>query len=337
MENTEIVTAMKSAMAEHQHVCECYRTAATAIVDMGRSLKNIRDYKMYIALGHESFKDYLESNGDYTFKERQAYTYIKLYEDNSTKFLEEHASLGVTKLDLLSKLPEYEREEFADSHDLGGMTVEEIKKLVKEKQALGEQLTFLEEEKKEQSESAETLKAELEELKAKLKEVESRPIEVVKREPDEEEIEKMKLAIRQELRAKHMKELDNLKNINREALANEKELRERAVKQAEKQTEIVRAQAVKEVEAKYEAALAEAKKEAEEADHAKAELERKVKSGNADEARVALKIIFENVQKSLSEFLERINDIEDETTKSKFCTVTSKWLRQAADDLEIPG
>lgn len=337
MENTEIVTTMKSAMAEHQHVCECYITAATAIVDMGRSLKNIRDHKMYIALGHESFKDYLESNGDYTFKERQAYTYIKLYEDNSTKFLEEHASLGVTKLELLSKLPEYEREEFADSHDLGGMTVEEVKKLIKEKQALGEQLTFLEEEKKEQSESVETLKAELEELKVKLKEVERRPIEVVKREPDEEEIEKMKLAIRQELHTEHMKELDNLKNINREALANEKELRERAVEQAEKQTEIVRAQAVKEVEAKYEAALAEAKKEAEEADRAKAELERKVKSGNADEARVALKIIFENVQKSLQEFLERINDIEDEAMKSKFRTVTSKWLRQAADDLEIPG
>ena len=59
-------------MAEHQHICECYRTAATAIVEMGRSLKNIRDYKLYISLGYESFKNYLESNGDYTFKERQA-------------------------------------------------------------------------------------------------------------------------------------------------------------------------------------------------------------------------------------------------------------------------
>lgn len=92
MENTEITVSMKTAMAEHQHICECYRTAATAIVEMGRSLKNIRDYKLYIALGYESFKNYLESNGDYTFKERQAYTYIKLYEDNSTKFLKEHAS-----------------------------------------------------------------------------------------------------------------------------------------------------------------------------------------------------------------------------------------------------
>ena len=78
MENTEITVSMKTAMAEHQHICECYRTAATAIVEMGRSLKNIRDYKLYIALGYESFKNYLESNGDYTIKERQAYTYIKL-------------------------------------------------------------------------------------------------------------------------------------------------------------------------------------------------------------------------------------------------------------------
>ena len=71
MENTEITVSMKTAMVEHQHICECYRTAATAIVEMGRSLKNIRDYKLYTALGYESFKNYLESNGDYTFKEHR--------------------------------------------------------------------------------------------------------------------------------------------------------------------------------------------------------------------------------------------------------------------------
>lgn len=218
MENTEITVSMKTAMVEHQHICECYRTAATAIVEMGRSLKNIRDYKLYIALGYESFRDYLESNGDYTFKERQAYTYIKLYEDNSTKFLAEHASIGVTKLELLSKLPEYEREEFADTHDLGGMTVEEVKKLIKEKQALGEQLTFLEEEKKEQTESAESLRAELEELRERLKQAEDKPIEVVKRDLDEEEIDKIRLSIRQELHAEHMKELNSLKKSSREAV-----------------------------------------------------------------------------------------------------------------------
>ena len=65
----------------------------------------------------------------------------------------------------------------------------------------------------------------------------------------------------------------------------------------------------------------------------KAELEKKLKSGNADEARAVLKIIFENVQKGLTEFIEKINDIEDPQTKEKFITVTSKWLRQASDDL----
>lgn len=325
MENTEITVSMKTAMVEHQHICECYRTAATAIVEMGRSLKNIRDYKLYTALGYESFKNYLESNGDYTFKERQAYTYIKLYEDNSTKFLEEHASIGVTKLELLSKLPEYEREEFADTHDLGGMTVEEVKKLIKEKQALGEQLTFLEEERKEQTESAESLRAELEELREKLK-----PIEVVKRDLDEEEIDKIRLSIRQELHAEHMKELNSLKKSSREAVKAAEAEKDNVLKEA--QTE--RDNAVKEAVAKYETALSKAKAEAEEADHAKAELEKKLKSGNADEARVALKIIFENVQKGLTEFIEKINDIEDPQTKEKFITVTSKWLRQAADDLE---
>lgn len=307
MENTEITVSMKTAMVEHQHICECYRTAATAIVEMGRSLKNIRDYKLYTALGYESFKNYLESNGDYTFKERQAYTYIKLYEDNSTKFLEEHASIGVTKLELLSKLPEYEREEFADTHDLGGMTVEEVKKLIKEKQALGEQLTFLEEEKKEQTESAESLRAEIEELR-----------------------EKLRLSIRQELHAEHMKELNSLKKSSREAVKAAEAEKDNALKEA--QTE--RDNAVKEAVAKYETALSKAKAEAEEADHAKAELEKKLKSGNTNEARVALKIIFENVQKGLTEFIEKINDIEDPQTKEKFITVTSKWLRQAADDLE---
>ena len=330
MENTEITVSMKTAMVEHQHICECYRTAATAIVEMGRSLKNIRDYKLYTALGYESFKNYLESNGDYTFKERQAYTYIKLYEDNSTKFLEEHASIGVTKLELLSKLPEYEREEFADTHDLGGMTVEEVKKLIKEKQALGEQLTFLEEEKKEQTESAESLRAEIEELREKLKQAEDKPIEVVKRDLDEEEIDKIRLSIRQELHAEHMKELNSLKKSSREAVKAAEAEKDNALKEA--QTE--RDNAVKEAVAKYETALSKAKAEAEEADHAKAELEKKLKSGNTNGARVALKIIFENVQKGLTEFIEKINDIEDPQTKEKLITVTSKCLRQAADDLE---
>ncbi len=330
MENTEITVTMKSAMAEHQHICECYRTAATAIVDMGRSLKNIRDYKLYITLGYKSFKDYLESNGDYTFKERQAYTYIKLYEDNSTKFLEEHASIGVTKLELLSKLPEYEREEFADTHDLGGMTVEEVKKLIKEKQALGEQLTFLEEEKKVQTESAEVLRAEIEELKEKLKQSESKPIEVVKRDLDDDEIEKIKLSIRQELHADHIKELNELKKSNRKAVNEIKEEKEKAIKQAEAE----RDDAVKKAVEKYENALSKAKEEAERADRDKEELEKKLRSGNAEEARIALKIIFENVQKGLSEFIEKINDIEDPQTKERFIKVTSSWLRQAAADLE---
>ena len=132
------------------------------------------------------------------------------------------------------------------------------------------------------------------------------------------------------LHAEHMKELNALKKSSREAVKAAEAEKDNVLKEAQAE----RDNAVKEAVAKYETALSKAKAEAEEADHAKAELEKKLKSGNADEARVALKIIFENVQKGLTEFIEKINDIEDPQTKEKFITVTSQWLRQAADDLE---
>lgn len=113
------------------------------------------------------------------------------------------------------------------------MTVEEVKKLIKEKQALGEQLTFLEEEKKEQTESAESLRAEIEELREKLKQAEDKPIEVVKRDLDEEEIDKIRLSIRQELHAEHMKELNALKKSSREAVKAAEAEKDNALKEAQ--------------------------------------------------------------------------------------------------------
>lgn len=98
-----------------------------------------------------------------------------------------------------------------------------------------------------------------------------------------------------------MKELNSLKKSSREAVKAAEAEKDNALKEA--QTE--RDNAVKEAVAKYETALSKAKAEAEEADHAKAELEKKLKSGNTNEARVALKIIFENVQKGLTEFIEK--------------------------------
>ena len=338
-EDEAISEDFRTAIVMHQHICECYRTAATAIVEMGKSLKEIRDKKLFVKLGYETFAEYLENNGDYTFKERQAYTYIKLYEDNSTKFLEQNASLGVTKLELLSKIPGYEREEFVEKNDLAGMTVEQIKKLIKEHQQMGEQLSLFEAEMETIKENSQdelnstkdalnkalaeikelkknnsdvkthffdkenelkSANKEIEKLQSELDDMKAKPVDVAVREPDESEIAKIKKELQDEIQTQYNKEIEKLKENQ------------------QKQIDAVKSEYADKIKS------FESDKQA---------LENKLKSGNADEAKIALKLIFEDVQKNINEFIEKIKVIEDETVQNKYFNGVKVWLSTIINDL----
>ncbi len=332
MQEISVNLNYRNALVTHQHICECYKTAAVSLMDMAKSLKKMRDGKLYIELGFESFGDYVEHNEDYSFKERQAYTYISCYEKLGEAFLQSNANLGITKLELLTKLDTFDRAEIAEDNDLAGMTVDEVKQLIADKQALGEQLSMFQQEKAAQADTADELKkaqAEIEQLKSRLEdekenyqslndkdadiindlqkridELEKKPVEVAVQKPSKEEIDKIKETERKKLEKAKQKEIDELKAEQEKQIAKLKEEHELALKTERDQ-----------------AAMREA------------QLEKKVKSSNSEEAVIALKIIFEDTQKNVTTFLDKINDLQNEDDKTKFKAGAKKWLTSIVEKL----
>ena len=332
MQEISVNLKYRNALVTHQHICECYKTAAVSLMDMAKSLKRMRDEKLYTELGYESFGDYVEHNEDYSFKERQAYTYISCYEKLGEAFLQSNANLGITKLELLTKLDTFDRAEIAEDNDLAGMTVDEVKQLIADKQALGEQLSMFKAEKEAQADTADELKkaqAEIEQLKSRLEdaqenyddqstkdaerikelqleldELEKKPVEVAVQQPSKEEIDKIKETERKKLEKAKQKEIDELKAEQEKQLAQLRQEHEQALTAQREQ-----------------------------ASAREAALEKKIKGNNSDEAIVALKIIFADTQKNVNAFLDKINDLQSDEDKAKFKAGAKKWLSALVEKL----
>lgn len=115
-------------------------TVARALVDVCHDLKTMRDEGLYTELGYDTFEEYAEQACG--IKQRQAYSYISAYEKLGQKYMADHADLGITKLELISQISSYEREEFAADVDLESATVRELKAEVERYKKQTEQLTF---------------------------------------------------------------------------------------------------------------------------------------------------------------------------------------------------
>lgn len=321
---TQINTPDRRALFLHEKICQNAALAASALGEMAKALKQMRDEKLYKHLGFETFGDYVEKNKDYSFKERQAYTYIKAYEDLGERFLQSNAELGITKLSLLSKIPAYEREEFVKENDLPALSAKEVEELIKEKQDLGEQLSLIcadkEQTKKELTEQVLSLKKEIEELKKAPVEVSEQPS------IDDEEIER------------------RISSEVEQALSQEKEKQERALKLAKTRTD----NELKKLTDKHRKELAEQKKATEDkdkiieqlkaerqaADRQAAEQINKLKSKKPDEVKAALNVYFDEMQKSLQSFINKLNDLEDKEQKQVYKSGTIKWLNSVIGQLE---
>lgn len=129
------------AMAVYFSIENAKAQAANAMVELCRSLKTMRDKKLYISLGFEKFEDYVEKA--HGIKQRWAYTHIQTYEKLTPKLMEANADLGITKLSLLCQVSAIDREDFVEENDLAKMTVKEIEALIAEKNGLHQQISLL--------------------------------------------------------------------------------------------------------------------------------------------------------------------------------------------------
>lgn len=205
------------------------------LMESAKCLKEMRDTGLYKELGYTSFESYTQDS--LGIKQRQAYTYIKAYEDLGERFLQSNANLGITKLGLLSEIPATERDDFVENNDLASMSVEEVKKLVAENDAKGEQIDMLTEECEnlktahdEADNERNELKADLEfaenkisRLEAELEEARNKPTEVAVAEPDEETLNKVRDEAAKSAKAEAEKQFKADKKALKDKLTAEKD------------------------------------------------------------------------------------------------------------------
>lgn len=136
----EVTPTTQKAYDTHARILANGQVMARALVDVCHDLKTMRDEGLYTELGYDTFEEYAEQACG--IKQRQAYSYISAYEKLGQKYMADHADLGITKLELISQISSYEREEFTADVDLESATVRELKAEVERYKKQTEQLTF---------------------------------------------------------------------------------------------------------------------------------------------------------------------------------------------------
>lgn len=293
----------------HERICYNARKSAEHWVEMASGIRAMRDSKRYKAAGFEDFADYtINALG---IKERQAYNYVSVIEKLPEAFIRAHATLGVTKLALLTSVNEEEREEILEKIDLDTAKTSEINAAVKaaieERDKATQQLALVLEAKADlEKENAEyqaeysdlikeqkgiradqkRLEEENEELREKLAEKESVEPTVIYQ-PDPEQVKKLDEANAEKLVLKE--------TLQKEREAKDKELEEeRAAKAAmEKEMKTLRNRLEQAETAKAEPAKVEIK----------------------GDAVVVFKVKFETFQDLLDEMSALIGEMDDVSAK----------------------
>ncbi len=282
--------------------------ACTNIVKSALLLKKMRDTKMYLDLGYETFGDYTQES--LNIKERQAYTYISSYESLGERFLQSNANLGITKLSLLAGIPSVDREDVVEANDIAGMTVEEVKALVAENSSKGEQISLLDEK--------------VAELEAELQAANSKPTEVAVREPSAEEIEKIKKAAEDKAVKAAKKEF--------------KAAQDKADAEHKKEIERLKADTKSQIEkavADYKAQLTDIDSEKAAAITRAEALEKQLTVSSSAET-VKFKFYFEDIQKNAVKIQEALKEIKEKAPEAfeKFKGAFLKYLDVIKNSIE---
>ena len=121
--------AQRDFLSLHNSIIYSGNNVCRSLIDMSELLKRMRDTKLYLEAGFETFGEYSENAVG--IKERQAYNYINVIENLPEDFLHSNAKIGISKLALLSKLPEDKFLEIAEE-DFENISVSELKDRINE-------------------------------------------------------------------------------------------------------------------------------------------------------------------------------------------------------------
>ena len=312
MEN--YLTKREEAYSIHQRILTNGKIVQSALLDMCKDLKHMRDEGLYQELGYDTFEDYSEQACG--IKQRQAYSYISAYEKLGEGYMQENASLGITKLELISQISSYEREEFLEKNDVEELSTRELKKQVEEFKNQIEQLTF----------NFESASKENAELVQQLKDIQDNMVDsTITAEIDTESIKDAVSKAVEEAKAETADEINKLKNQLKEQQAK--------VKAAEdsKKAEIKKATA--EANEKANQKIDKLLKEKNDADEKLKEALKSAKAANADEDVTAVRFLFNNLQSTANEIKGHLMKIsqKDKDQADKLSAVMLKALASISD------
>ena len=209
MSEEVMLTEKQQAEALHKQITGYGEVIYQSLYGMCTAIKQMRDSKLYRALGHSTFESYAQVMLGMTA--RQAYSYISIADKLSEDFVKSTSQIGIQKLYLLAMAPEETRTEIVQNTDLNDTTVRELKmKLAqaeKKNEVLSEQVSEAEQQaadarKSEQKalqrasvletdsafqrQKIEQLEAQVSEQADQIEELENRPVEVAVPEPSHE-------------------------------------------------------------------------------------------------------------------------------------------------------
>ena len=129
-ENIAIMSSEYSrAVSLNQHIKVHAELAQQSLYEMCKGLKEMRDDKLYKELDYQNFEEYCEKEVGLT--RQQTYNFISIAENLSEDFVKSILQIGTTKLALLAKLDEPQREEIIQNVDLENTSVKELKEEIK--------------------------------------------------------------------------------------------------------------------------------------------------------------------------------------------------------------
>ena len=141
------VEIVESAEQIHNRICDNFAIVEKTLYEICVDLKSIRDNKYYKMFGYDTFEQYCLEN--FNLNRRTVYRYISVAENLSNDFVTSMSQngVGITKLDILSRLTDEERTELIQTTDIEHTPVKQLEQKSKqikdrEKDVPGDNATF---------------------------------------------------------------------------------------------------------------------------------------------------------------------------------------------------
>ena len=179
---TEVLSAdYARALKLDRHIKAHAQIAQDSLYEVCKGLKEMRDGKLYKELGYQNFEEYCEK--EVGISRRHAYRYLTLAENLPEDFVTSMSQIGTTKLALLAKLDETEREQIQQNTDLNQVSVKELKsqitKLKDESTQTKKELEKVSQERDEKEQARVYLAEAYRKLFAQVEELKKKPPETV--------------------------------------------------------------------------------------------------------------------------------------------------------------